>query len=241
MRLQGKVALVTGASRGIGLAIARAYLQEGAAVALCARDAATLAAAAESLRSLEDEARVLARPCDVTRPEEVQGLIAAVEAAFGRLDVLVNNAAVLGPRVPIAEYPLEAWREVLEVNVTGVFLVTRAALPLMRRTGGGSIINLSSGVGRRGRARWGAYAVSKGAIEIFTQILAEELAPEGIRVNAVNPGPTRTRMRAQAYPEEDPLSLPAPEEIVSVFVYLASDESREVTGQSLDARTFRWP
>ncbi|HXF69401.1 MAG TPA: SDR family NAD(P)-dependent oxidoreductase [Thermoflexus sp.] len=241
MRLQGKVALVTGASRGIGLAIARAYLQEGAAVAICARDAAALAAAAESLRSLGDEARILARPCDVTRPEEVQSLIAAVEAAFGRLDVLVNNAAVLGPRVPIAEYPLEAWREVLEVNVTGVFLVTRAALPLMRRTGGGSIINLSSGVGRRGRARWGAYAVSKGAIEILTQILAEELAPEGIRVNAVNPGPTRTRMRAQAYPEEDPLSLPAPEEIVSVFVYLASDESREVTGQSLDARTFHWP
>lgn len=241
MRLEGKVALITGASRGIGLAIARAYLQEGAAVALCARDAAALVAAAEGLRALGDEARVLAQPCDVTRPEDVAALVAAVEAAFGRLDVLVNNAAVLGPRVPIADYPLEAWREVLEVNVTGVFLVTRAALPLMRRTGGGSIINLSSGVGRRGRARWGAYAVSKGAVEILTQILAEELAPEGIRVNAVNPGPTRTRMRAQAYPEEDPLSLPAPEEIVPIFVYLASEESRAITGQSLDARGFRWP
>ncbi len=241
MRLQGKVALITGASRGIGLAIARAYRQEGAAVALCARDAVALAAAAEALRAMGGEARVLAQPCDVTRPEEVEALIAAVEAAFGRLDVLVNNAAVLGPRVPIAEYPLEAWREVLEVNVTGVFLVTRAALPLMRRTGGGSIINLSSGVGRRGRARWGAYAVSKGAVEIFTQILAEELASEGIRVNAVNPGPTRTRMRAQAYPEEDPLSLPTPEEITPIFVYLASDESQGITGQSLDARSFRWP
>jgi len=241
MRLRGKVALITGASRGIGLAIARAYLQEGAAVALCARDAAALAAAVESLRPLGDDGRILARPCDVARPEDVEALMAALDAAFGRLDVLVNNAAVLGPRVPIAEYPLEAWREVLEVNVTGVFLVTRAALPRMRRSGGGSIINLSSGVGRRGRARWGAYAVSKGAIEIFTQILAEELAPEGIRVNAVNPGPTRTRMRAQAYPEEDPLSLPAPEEIVPIFVYLASEESRGVTGQSLDARDFRWP
>ncbi|MCS6963066.1 SDR family NAD(P)-dependent oxidoreductase [Thermoflexus sp.] len=241
MRLQGKIALITGASRGIGLAIARAYVQEGAAVALCARDVAALAAAAETLRAYGDGARILARPCDVTRPEEVEALMAAVEAAFGRLDVLVNNAAVLGPRVPIAEYPLEVWREVLEVNLTGVFLVTRAALPLMRQAGGGSIINLSSGVGRRGRARWGAYAVSKGAVEIFTQVLAEELAPEGIRVNAVNPGPTRTRMRAQAYPEEDPLSLPAPEEIVPIFVYLASDESREITGQSLDARSFRWP
>ena len=184
---------------------------------------------------------MLARPCDVTRPDQVAELMAAITETFGRLDVLVNNAAILGPRLPIAEYPLEAWREVLEVNVTGVFLVTRAALPLLRRAGGGSIINLSSGVGRRGRARWGAYAVSKGAIEILTQILAEELASEGIRVNAVNPGPTRTRMRAQAYPEEDPLSLPTPEEIIPLFVYLASDESRDLTGQSLDARSFRWP
>ncbi|MDW8064799.1 MAG: SDR family NAD(P)-dependent oxidoreductase [Anaerolineae bacterium] len=241
MRLQGKIALITGASRGIGLAIARAYVQEGAAVALCARDAAALAAAAEILRAHSDGARILAQPCDVSRPKEVEELMAAVEAAFGRLDVLVNNAAVLGPRVPIAEYPLDAWREVLEVNLTGAFLVTRAALPLMRRARGGSIIYLSSGVGRRGRARWGAYAVSKGAIEILTQVLAEELAPEGIRVNAVNPGPTRTRMRAQAHPEEDPLSVPAPEEIVPIFVYLASDESGEITGQSLDARSFRWP
>lgn len=241
MRLKGKVALITGASRGIGRAIAQAYIAEGADVALCARDAEALAAAAHALEGLRPGARVLARPCDVRRPEDVEALLAAVAEAFGRLDVLVNNAAVLGPRVPIAEYPLEAWREVLEVNVTGVFLVTQAALPLMRRSGGGSIINLSSGVGRRGRARWGAYAVSKGAVEILTQILAEELAPEGIRVNAVNPGPTRTRMRTQAYPEEDPLSLPAPEEIVPIFVYLASDESRGVTGQSLDARDFRWP
>jgi NAD(P)-dependent dehydrogenase (short-subunit alcohol dehydrogenase family) len=167
--------------------------------------------------------------------------MAATAEVFGRLDVLVHNAAILGPRLPIAEYPLDAWREVLEVNVTGVFLVTRSALLLLRRAGGGSIIHLSSGVGRRGRARWGAYAVSKGAIEILTQILAEELAPEGIRVNAVNPGPTRTRMRAQAYPEEDPLSLPTPEEITSIFVYLASDESWELNGQSLDACSFRWP
>jgi NAD(P)-dependent dehydrogenase (short-subunit alcohol dehydrogenase family) len=241
MRLHGKVALITGASRGIGRAIARAYAQEGANLALCARDVEALADAAREIQALREGARVLARPCDVTRPDQVAELMAAIAETFGRLDILVNNAAILGPRLPIAEYPLEAWREVLEVNVTGVFLVTRSALPLLRRAGGGSIINLSSGVGRRGRARWGAYAVSKGAIEILTQILAEELAPEGIRVNAVNPGPTRTRMRAQAYPEEDPLSLPTPEEIAPIFVYLASDESRELTGQSLDARSFRWP
>ncbi|WP_322802347.1 SDR family NAD(P)-dependent oxidoreductase [Thermoflexus sp.] len=241
MHLHGKVALITGASRGIGRAIAQAYVQEGADVVLCARDAEALVAAAREIERLREGAQVIARPCDVTRPDQVAALMAVLGERFGRLDVLVNNAAILGPRLPIAEYPLEAWREVLEVNVTGMFLVTQAALPLLRRSSGGSIINLSSGVGRRGRARWGAYAVSKGAVEIFTQVLAEELAPEGIRVNAVNPGPTRTRMRAQAYPEEDPLSLPAPEEITSLFVYLASDESRGITGQSLDARSFRWP
>jgi len=241
MHLHGKVALITGASRGIGRAIAQAYVQEGADVVLCARDAEALVAAAREIERLREGAQVIARPCDVTRPDQVAALMAVLGERFGRLDVLVNNAAILGPRLPIAEYPLEAWREVLEVNVTGMFLVTQAALPLLRRSSGGSIINLSSGVGRRGRARWGAYAVSKGAVEIFTQVLAEELAPEGIRVNSVNPGPTRTRMRAQAYPEEDPLSLPAPEEITSLFVYLASDESRGITGQSLDARSFRWP
>lgn len=241
MRLKGKVALITGASRGIGLAIAQAYVREGADVAVCARDPVALSAAAQALRALRPGARLLAQPCDVRRPEEVRRLIAAIDAGFGRLDVLVNNAAILGPRLPIAEYPLDAWQEVLEVNVTGVFLVTREALPLLRRSDAASIINLSSGLGRRGRARWGAYAVSKGAVEILTQILAEELAPEGIRVNAVNPGPTRTAMRAQAYPEEDPQTLPAPEEIVPIFVYLASDESRAITGQSLEARGFQWP
>jgi NAD(P)-dependent dehydrogenase (short-subunit alcohol dehydrogenase family) len=143
--------------------------------------------------------------------------------------------------MPIADYPLNAWEEVLRVNVTGVFLMTQRVLRLMMPQRNGSIINISSGVGRVGRPRWGAYAVSKFGVEGFTQMLAEEVKDFGIRANAVNPGPTRTEMRAAAYPDEDPLTLPAPEEIAPVFVYLASDASRAVTGKSFEAQEWSAP
>jgi NAD(P)-dependent dehydrogenase (short-subunit alcohol dehydrogenase family) len=158
-----------------------------------------------------------------------------VLARFGTIDVLVNNASILGPREPIATYPVAAWEEVLRVNLTGIFLVTRAVLPAMMARRAGSIINVTSGVGRRGKARWGAYAVSKAGVENFTQVLADEVTESQIRVNAVNPAATRTAMRAAAYPSEDPLTLPSPEEIVPVFLYLASDDSATITGESLDA------
>jgi len=126
----------------------------------------------------------------------------------------------------------------MAVNLNGPFFVIKACLPLMTAGGEGSIINVSSGVGRIGKPRWGAYAASKFGLEGLTQVLAAELQPLHIRVNAVNPGGTRTTMRAAAYPEEDPLTLATPEEITPVFVYLASDASRDVTGQSLEARDF---
>jgi len=124
----------------------------------------------------------------------------------------------------------------LKVNLTAQFLVTKEVLRLMIARREGSIINVSSGVGRIGKARWGAYAASKFGIEGLTQLLAEEVKEFNIRVNAVNPGATRTEMRAEAYPEEDPLTLPTPNEITAVFVYLASPESIGVTGKSFDAR-----
>jgi len=170
--------------------------------------------------------------------QQVQQLAGEIERRFDGLHVLVNNASLLGPRVPILEYPEEDWEAVVAVNLHGPFFVIKACLPLMIPTSGGSIINVSSGVGRIGKPRWGAYAASKFALEGLTQLLAAELQPFHIRVNAVNPGGTRTGMRAAAYPEEDPLTLPTPEQITPVFVYLASDESRDVTGQSLEARDF---
>ncbi|MBI2060310.1 MAG: SDR family NAD(P)-dependent oxidoreductase [Nitrospirae bacterium] len=232
MKLKGKVALVTGASRGIGRAIAEAYLREGAEVFACARGELDLTSA---VREMSREGTIRSRAADVSQPDQVGRLLEEVSRAAGRLDVVVNNAGAAGVRVPIERYPADVWEEVVRVNVMSVFLVSREALPLMRKSGGGSIINVSSGVGRKGKALWGAYAVSKFAVEGFTQTLAEEIKPDGIRVNSVNPGATRTRMRAQSYPNEDPMTLPTPESLAPMFVYLASDDSRE-TGQYFEAR-----
>jgi len=236
MRLKGKVALVTGGSQGIGRAVAAAYAREGATVIVTARHLERLEAAAAEIR--KGGGNVVPLRADVADRQQVQQLAGEIKRRFDGLHVLVNNASLLGPRVPILEYPEEDWEAVVAVNLHGPFFVIKACLPLMIPTGGGSIINVSSGVGRIGKPRWGAYAASKFALEGLTQLLAAELQPLHIRVNAVNPGGTRTGMRAAAYPEEDPLTLPTPEQITPVFVYLASDESRDVTGQSLEARDF---
>lgn len=236
MKLQDKVALVTGGSRGIGRAVAAAYAREGAEVVITARDRGSLEAAAEEIR--KSGGRIVPLQADVADRHQVRNLSEEIHRRFGRLHVLVNNASLLGPRVPIQEYPEEEWEAVIAVNLTGPFFVVKSCLPLMASAGEGSIINVSSGVGRIGKPRWGAYAASKFGLEGLTQVLAAELAPLHIRVNAANPGGTRTVMRAAAYPEEDPLTLPTPDQITPVFIYLASDESRNVTGQSLEARDF---
>lgn len=231
--LAGKVALVTGATRGIGKAVAAAFAREGARVMICARNEEEVERVAGELRALGTE--IAACPCDLGAAADAKRVIEAALGKFGALHVLVNNASLLGPRVPIAEYPLERWEEVIRVNLTGLFVVTREALKPMIAQCQGSIINVSSGVGRTGRARWGAYAVSKFGVEGLTQVLADENKDLGIQVNSVNPGPTRTAMRAEAYPQEDPLTLTTPEEITPVFVYLASDKSQQVTGKAFEA------
>lgn len=233
-KLTGKIALITGGSRGIGRAIAAVYAREGAKVFICARGAADLHQAIADIRSTGGEAH--GRVGDKGDAAHAKAIVQGALQQFGKLDVLVNNASLLGPRVPIAEYPVSAWEDVLRVNLTGSFLMIQEALKIMMPQRSGSIINVSSGVGRIGKARWGAYAPSKFGLEGLTQVLADEVREFGIRVNAVNPGPTRTGMRASAYPEEDPLTLLAPEDIVPLFIYLASDDSAAVTGQSLDAQ-----
>lgn len=236
MRLEGKVALITGGSQGIGKTVAAAFAREGAEVIVTARGRERLKAAAAEMGS--GRGRIVPLQADVADRQQVEGVAGEIKERFGELHVLVNNASLLGPRVPVLEYPEEDWEAVIAVNLNGPFFVIKACLPLMVAAGGGSIINVSSGVGRVGKAHWGAYAVSKFGIEGLTQLLAAELRPFQIRVNAVNPGGTRTAMRAAAYPEEDPLTLPTPEQITPVFVFLASDESHHLTGQSLEARDF---
>jgi NAD(P)-dependent dehydrogenase (short-subunit alcohol dehydrogenase family) len=238
-RLYGKVALITGASRGIGKAIASAFAREGARVFICARNKEFVDRAVLEIRNSGGE--IYGQASDVGHLEDVKRLVRGASEQYGAVDILVNNASLLGARVPIADYSPSAWEEVLRVNVTGVFWVTQEVLRLMIPQRKGSIINVSSGVGRVGKARWGAYAVSKFAVEGFTQVLAEEVKDLGIRANAVNPGATRTEMRAAAYPDEDPLTLPVPEKVVPVFVYLASDASRGITGQSFEAQEWVAP
>src|SRR5919106_138704 len=224
--LRGKVALVTGGSRGIGRAIAAAYVQRGASVFICGRNANDVGAALREIQRTDGVIYGIAG--DVGRAQDVESIVGKTRERFGTIDVLVNNASILGPREPIANYPLSAWEEVLRINLTGIFLMTRAVLPMMLERKSGSIINVTSGVGRQGKARWGAYAASKGGLEAFTQVLADEVSQSGIRVNSVNPAATRTQMRAHAYPAEDPAILPTPEEITPIFIYLASDASAGV-------------
>ena len=232
--LKDKVALITGASQGLGRALALAFAREGARVVVNARSE-------ESVRPVAGEvedagAEVLAVAADVSKGADVERLVGESVEHFGKIDVLVNNAGLLGPRVAIEDYPEDEWRRIIDANLTGPFLVSRAAIPYL--SDGASIINVVSGVSVEGRAEWGAYSVSKFGMEGLNQILAAELAERGVRVNAVDPGGMRTDMRASAYPEEDPQTRITPEENTAVFLYLASDESNGVTGERFKAQEF---
>lgn len=231
--LRGVVALVTGASRGLGRAVAEAYGEAGARLVLCARGEEDLSEVSGGL--VAGGVEVEAGAVDVTDEEGMAALVARATARFGAITVLVNNASVLGPRVVLRDHPLDDWRHVLEVNLTGALIPTQAVLPGMREAGTGSIINVSSGVGNVARARWGAYAVSKWGLEALSSNLALEEADSGVRVNVVDPGRLRTDMRRAAYPEEDPTKPAPPEDAVPVFVWLASDRSGGVTGERLQA------
>ena len=232
--LKDKVTLVTGASQGLGMALALAFAREGARVVVNARSEESLRTVAEEVEGAGAE--VLAVAADVSNVSDVERLVGEAVGRFGRIDVLVNNAGLLGPRVTIEEYPVDEWRRVIDANLTGPFLVSKAAIGYMGD--GGSIINVVSGVSVEGRAEWGAYSVSKFGVEGLTQILAAELAERGVRANAVDPGGMRTDMRAAAYPEEDPQTRITPEENTAVFLYLASDESRDATGKRFKAQEF---
>lgn len=236
-KLSGKVALITGGSRGIGRAIAAAYTRADARVFICGRDQTAVDVAVNEIRG--ESGDIDGAAGDIGLPDDAKRIVHGALQRFGSIDVLVNNAGILGPREAIADYPIAAWDEVIRINLSGLFLITHEVLPVMLARRSGSIINVTSGVGRAGKAKWGAYAVSKAGLEGFTQVLADEVKSLGILVNSVNPAATRTRMRAAAYPAEDPITLPAAESITPIFVYLASAESSGVTGQALSARD--WP
>ncbi|MCL7926211.1 MAG: SDR family oxidoreductase [marine benthic group bacterium] len=235
MELRGKTAMITGGSKGLGAALARRFAAEGAAVAICARDSGEIAAVVSEIESAGGRAR--GTVADVTSQADLDLWLEDTQAAFGSIDIFVNNASMLGPRVAIESYPEEAWRQVIDVNLNGAFLAAKTVIPALRERGG-SMIHVSSGVGDHGRPLWGAYCASKNALEALSEMLAGELDEYGIRSNAVDPGSMRTEMRAAAYPEEDPSGVPTPAEVADIFVWLASDRARDVTGRRFRAKEF---
>ena len=231
--------MITGASRGLGAALARAVAGAGAPVALCATSPDPLEEVAREIRADGGEAEWW--EVDVASWPAVEAFAAEVAERFGRVRGIVNNAGLLGSRVPLAEYPPQEWTRVLRVNVDGAFHVLRAFLPLLREAGGGSVIGVSSGVAGEPRADWGAYAVSKWAGDGLTLNVAAEEEAHGIRANVVDPGSMRTRMRRKAYPDEDPETLPPPAEVTDVFLWLLSDASVGVTGRRFRAQEWSGP
>ncbi|MCR4296734.1 MAG: SDR family oxidoreductase [Elusimicrobia bacterium] len=231
-RLREKTVLITGGGQGIGKAAALAFAKEGAHVAICGRDPAHLGAVAAESRALG--ARVVAESCDVADEGQVTEFIAAVLREFGAIDVLVNNAGVLGPRGALVKVAAGDWEATIQANLTGPFLMTREVLrATMLKRERGVVINVSSGQGRRGTAGWGPYAASKFGLEGMTQVWADETRGGGIRFYSLSPGPTATAMRAAAAPDEDPRTIKSPGVVAGAFVALALDDCGLPTGSVL--------
>jgi len=234
--LEGRVILVTGATAGIGRAVARDLITHGASVILHGRNASALEALFQEFRDLGPEPVVVQLDFARAQGDAYQELTEKLESRFGRLDGLLHNAGILGDRSPIEHYDIGLWQKVIHVNLNAPFILTRCLLPLLRLSEDASVLFTTSGVGNRGRAYWGAYCVSKFGTEGLAQTLADELANTRIRVNCINPGGTRTGMRRAAYPAEDPETLPLPETLTGPYLYLLGPDSRGLNGQRVDAQ-----
>jgi NAD(P)-dependent dehydrogenase (short-subunit alcohol dehydrogenase family) len=234
--LAGRVILVTGATAGIGRAVARALAAHGATLLLHGRSAKKLDELYQELVRVGPEPAVAELDFERAQGPQYQSLTDEIDKRFGRVDGLLHNAGILGDRSPIEHYDFGVWQRVLHVNLTAPFVLTRCLLPLLRKSEDASVLFTTSSVGSRGRAFWGAYAVAKFGTEGLAQVLAEELENTPIRVNTINPGATRTRMRAQAYPAENPETLRTADEVVLAYLYLLGPASRGVRGQRIDVQ-----
>tara|TARA_R110001606_G_scaffold382197_2_gene543843 strand:+ start:380 stop:1117 length:738 start_codon:yes stop_codon:yes gene_type:complete len=235
--LKGKTILVTGAGDGIGKAAALSFAKHGATVILLGRTTS-------KLETLYDEITSAGYPEPIIHPMDLQHaseedykvLGNSIVEQFDCLDGLLHNAAVLGPRAPIEFYPHEAWMKVMQINVNAAYALSRALLPALQAAPNASVVFTSSSVGRKGRAYWGAYSVSKFAVEGLMQVLADELRQTSkVRVNSIDPGATRTSMRKDAYPAENPENLPSPEDKLPLYLYLMGNDSIGITGEALKA------
>lgn len=231
--LSGRIALITGASRGIGAAVARTFAQNGAHVILVARSQGGLEEVDDAIRADGGQATLF--PADLADHDMIDQMGAAIFERFGRLDILVANAGILGPLSPMSHVGPKDWEKVLSINLTTNFRLIRSCEPLLRQSDAGRAIFVTSGAADGNHAYWGPYAVSKAGLEAMARTWAAELRKTPIRVNLINPGGTATAMRAEAFPGEDPASLPTPEAVAETFLPLASaDCSRH--GEIVQAR-----
>ncbi len=236
--LAGRVILITGAGDGIGAAAARACAAHGATVILLGRTTRKLELVYDAIEEAGGpQPAIYPMNLEGAAPKDYDDLAATIEQEFGRLDGLLHNASLLGTLTPLGQYDIEQWSKVMQVNLNAPFLMTRACLDLLKKSEDASIIFTSSSVGRQGRAYWGAYAVSKAGNENMMQTWADELESNtSVRANSINPGATRTSMRARAYPGEDPNTLPKPEEILATYLYLLGPDSKGVSGQQFNSQ-----
>lgn len=236
--LKDRIILITGASDGIGRALALRVAELGGQVILHGRNVGKLERVYDEIEALDAAPRPSIAVLDLASANATayDSLATNLADEFGRLDGLVHNAGILGERFAIAQYDAVQWQRVLHVNVTAAFALTQVLLPMLQEAEDPSIIFTSSGVGREGRAFWGAYSVSKFATEGLAQVLADEHRQGKLRVNCINPGPTRTNMRLEAYPAEDRDQVKGPDEVLSPYLFLLGPDGKGTTGESLDAQ-----
>lgn len=222
INLSGRMALVTGASRGIGAAVAKAYAKAGAHVILTARTTGALEEVDDAIRAAGGTATIM--PLNLLDLDKVDVMGPAIAEKFGRLDIFVGNAAMLGSLTPLGHVDAKEWQRVMDLNVNANFRLLRTLDPLLRASDAGRVIMVSSSLAQDARAYWGAYATSKAALEALTKVYAAEVVTTPMKVNLLDPGATRTAMRAKAYPGEDPAKPKDPEDTVPLFLELASPE-----------------
>jgi len=236
--LADRVILVTGAGSGIGQVAAKSFAAHGATVILLGRTISKLEAVYDDITQAgHPQPAIYPMNFETATPDDYEKLTSILNNEFGRLDGLLHNAGQLGTLTPIEHYDIKQWYQIMQVNLNAPFLLTKACLGLLKRTKEASIVFTSSNVGQKGRAYWGAYSVSHFGIEGLMQILADELETNAtIRVNSINPGAVRTAMRVNAYPGENPQTIPLPEDIMPLYLYLMGPDSRKINGQALNAQ-----